>query len=255
MPEKRAPALVDDQEWLRELDELETKARELEEELTSWRPEHRRSGQFASVSGRARTLGKERKGPGSSLPPPAGPEYLGKERKGPGSSPPPPAGPEYPLSPQDDEQWLADLKQKAPGSSPPPPAGPEYPLSPEDDEQWLADLEQKALDRSPPPPAWPGKFRTKLFDRLDDSDGNLVHLGSETRKSCDDTPLPKPEYERFIAGGTVSIAAGTLAIVFGAVSGPVHIIFWVFTIVAVVALLMACWPRIRRALLWLWSDD
>ena len=224
MPEKRAPALVDDQEWLRELDELETKARELEEELTSWRPEHRRSGQFASVSGRARTLGKERKGPGSSLPPPAGPEYLGKERKGPGSSPPPPAGPEYPLSPQDDEQWLADL-------------------------------EQKALDRSPPPPAWPGKFRTKLFDRLDDSDGNLVHLGSETRKSCDDTPLPKPEYERFIAGGTVSIAAGTLAIVFGAVSGPVHIIFWVFTIVAVVALLMACWPRIRRALLWLWSDD
>ena len=60
--------------------------------------------------------------------------------------------------------------------------------------------------------------------------------------------------ERLIAWGTVSIAAGTLAIFFGTRSGrAASILVWIFAVVAVAAFAVLFWPWCQRVLSVLWS--
>jgi len=60
--------------------------------------------------------------------------------------------------------------------------------------------------------------------------------------------------ERLIAWGTVSIAAGTLAIFFGTRSGrAASILVWIFAVVAVAAFAVLFWPWCQRLLSVLWS--
>lgn len=60
--------------------------------------------------------------------------------------------------------------------------------------------------------------------------------------------------ERLVAWGTISIAAGTLAIFFGTRSGrAASVLVWIFAVVAVAAFAVLFWPWCQRALSMLWS--
>ncbi len=68
------------------------------------------------------------------------------------------------------------------------------------------------------------------------------------------TLLDVEDKDRLIAVGTVSIAAGTLAIVFSTRGGTVaSVLVWIFGAVAVAAFVALPWSWYRRSLSWLRS--